>query len=384
MVADVQNFSDYSQSEEVRIVEAIWAELTAHDIWSRSDSNNIHFNGTGDGLLVAVLGDAIEHECIIDCARCLTKRGLESDPAFTLRVSLHFGRADQVKIEPPNDGRSKTRFEIIGKGANHCARLVRLATSEYVVVSEEFIVSWNAEGHLPPVIWPHPASAAQSVFVKGGYEAKFRFVSVSGGAPPRDLIPSTMVVPAVMAGRIWQELERIEQMIVAAFERSTAIDLSTRVSVFTKVRHRDRSEVLVSTRFRYHRNQIMCSPGTAEYSLMGIGVGIARAIRQKGPCFLSGLKDPASNLTEYQRRLEDEWDVTPDLISQWQRLPRTIIALPFGIAEFKDIEPEGCICIDLDSPLDYVAEDDLRGLSNALMEAANRTLAPLWRLRTLG
>lgn len=140
-------------------------------------------------------------------------------------------------------------------------------------------------------------------------------------------------------------------MIEAALARRAAIPLSTRVSVFTKVRRRDRKEVLASTRFRFHGSQEKCNPGVSEYELDGEGVGIARAIRLKQAIFISGLPDPKANLPAYKARLESEWGVPERLVSQWQRLPRTIVALPFGIAEFKDLEPEGCLCIDLDSPL---------------------------------
>ena len=375
VVGDVIDFSRMDEDTQRKIVENIWPFLANDELLQAKQETVL--NGTGDGALIAFprTGEDVSCEEVIKFAQRWIEHMRESDPPCGLRIGIHEGTFQRMKVQIAND----EQIMAIGTGANDCARISGLGGDGDIIVSEKFVESWaNQFADVVERFYPRDDEPWE-VYVKHGVSMRVRLYSPTGVANS----PGKLKALEAVKLRVEELLKEIESAFVGmlqAIDASYTQDtVSARISILAP--RPNSVNQLSPTDYRYHFRNESVHIGRTRYSIAEEGQGPAgRAFCSKELQFEIGLPEyiDGAGKTEYEERFKRNWSIKEDQVAKFQRKARSYICIPCGVArENVDV----VLCFDMEHPLQGLHEDTVRMIGDAIQRRFGVTVAALWQLR---
>jgi hypothetical protein len=379
IVGDIVDFSLMTGIDQGKVMENLWNFLSKHELLR--PEKNPAILGTLDGAVVAL--QQVDCEKILDFAVKWIEEMKNNQPSAGLKVGIHAGTFEVIDI-PGN--RVKL---VIGTGPNDCSRIVKIGDAGNILVSEEFVKTF--ERHVGDSIYhkfiPGKSKEPMEVFVKRGGSQSIRIYNYSNdltASAPRRLAILDLI------DRYLKEviLPEIENFFIVLLQKGDPSlkrhKIRPRISILAPDPH-NRS-ILASTNFRYSGLKTdpgLLSQGSTTYSLEGEGQGpCGRAFNSSPPTpkVVNNLPNYRQRSLEYIYELNNKWDIPVHIIRNFRRHARAFIAFPFLISE-EISERDGVICIDTKSPLESIPVSELVDLAEEVMVSYSDLIAALWRLR---
>lgn len=403
LICDIVAFSQMDQPKQADAICRLLGFLEKDELLKpRYDGE---MNGTGDGALLAWSQrgkKTVSHRQIIEFGEQLIAHMRGSSKKIDLRVGIHVGQFRTV--EPAN---RRLGIQLVGTGLNECARVSSLGDAGHIIISEAFVEHWRKAGDYPDHDFYPQGENPIVAFVKHDEPLGVRVLRRSDAHLPEKLRRLLCVDLLIR-----QTLEEIEQAlvfalldgegqigtdsfsVVSAKVNESAQQLSPRISIFSPARSGEGAQTLCPTEYRHHRDSHLRGKGSTQYAIHGENIEgpLARAFDEyevqvvhRLPLFVDA---EGANNDDYYSIMERHGIGKPK-VKKMSRKARSFLAFPFGFRYPRDVlnsphhrDPEGVVCLDMDSPLEQFEEAQLEMCLKKLSFFFNTTLSALWRLRT--
>ena len=378
------------------------------------------FNPIIDGALVAIPTDLLldsqnrkqRFDCVVEGCRQWIVATSEAADDLSLRVAIHWSK---VLVTKENYGP-----RIVGKGAAHCSRMVRLAPGKEIVVSEEFVEAWRSfnQNSLRRYFSSktlYPTSKEPLLFwQKPGLPSQVRFV-----VDPEQRTPSSAEIRAQLAVEnalsLMRELQFDLAFHLAALNAGNAVagssnDKANVEKANMEIDGQDEIDPSLFGRISIYRlnpfkqEELQCwlrlerdvqddeekdesqlpgsqndaarvlsleYPSSTSYSIRPAKGPVGFAFSEKKIQYHWNLPDwnSRSHKKRYREEME-KWNLTAVEISGFRHHARAYLAVPFsesdlswrsgGDADDGSFTPTGVLCIDWDDPLTTLSNDNDR------------------------
>lgn len=376
IMSDLVDFSTLDERSQKQAVKRLWTYLGNHALTAKGKAV---FNGTGDGVIVAVhqkpdAGDGIYRQ-VMDFACGWREHMLTGERSFQMRIAVHMGPFYQVQTGVHG-------LQMMGTALNRCARVVNMGDAGKITVSEPFYTQWFDNDHtIGPQFQPQSGEKPLSALVKHGEQLKFRFYwpDRKEGEP----LPPRVAFSYLVTNALKQELDNIEKFFNSSLleEPPPGLvkpeEIGARVSLWG-VWTEDGKTILRSTDYRHHPKKRGLARSEFTYSLDGEGEGpMGRAWHAHRPVVVLDLPSYELEQAAYEARLA-QYGLSTDKIQKFNHQSRAYFALPFGLASDAF---DGAICIDVEAPLTGLPESRANKIADDISLFFNLTISTLWRLR---
>lgn len=371
IISDIVNFSLQKGNKQKELIIKLWKFLENNQFL---DKPGKVLNGTGDGILIAfpnLQAPQVTHLDVVKFCKEWIKYMKTGTNKTDLRIGIHQGHFERIKLKDIKE------IQAIGTGPNNCARIASIGDAGDIVVSEEFVRSWNRlENGVLKKFSPSEEDSAHLLYVKHERPQSIRVLK-----RPRMKTPQKIGFIEVVREMIIGQLEQVEKTFCRSFkiiDNSLSQEkLSLRVSILAPVRI-DGGRFLCSTPFRYHYKNESTVKGKTKYKITGIPSG------PPGQCFfindtiiLRNLPDPESSYKSYCNKLL-KTNLTKKEVGDFSRKARSFICIPIGLTIH---EPIAVICVDSRDPLKNIFKKNIRDIAEVIKNQYNIVLSALWKLR---
>lgn len=380
ILGDVIGFSLLCRDDQLLIVENIWEFVDqAHFLKGAT----VFFNGTGDGILIGIANYDATFDKTITFAKGWIQHMLDdSEPACNLRVAIHRGDFTTQPVSACGQG----SLQMVGSACNEVARLVDYAGEGCVVVSEEAYKTWRLhEGEeFTAEVYPDPDEDPIRIYAKHNVPFDFRLYGALTENPSR--VKLFGLVEEYLYGHLG-EIEKTLIELVHEYDKTLGYEqLKPRVTIFSPHATANPTK-LACTPYRYQRESIKETKSNTTYSFRNengrtIEKPIGEAFVEYKSNFMGFSADPDSEEKAYLNEVAKYTGIAVSRIKKFGRKPRAIMAIPFGIYDKDDADPDGVVCIDLENNLESLSEQDIQSTMEYIATTFDEVLSYLWHIRT--
>lgn len=384
ILTDIIDFSLLALDQQQFVIKSLWNSLDT--CLTEVNKDICFFNGTGDGILVAIKQSS-NYSCLdiiklteswIICFhnKLDSQRDILKIPTSTgIRSAIHTGGVlflNQVIF-------TKTRTEMAGNTLNELSRIISLGDDGDIITSESFYsdtitISREYLEYFYPKNQPH------EIFVKHNTSLSIRLFT-------RKDKPCTPV-KIERVNYIDKEIYRILEILDNGFRAlpdmrnpESLPQLDLRSSIFVPKKNHLGIIELRPTRYRFISGRENVRHGFTYYEINQGVVGKAYATGTLQICknlplpITAGKPNP-----KYIEKLITNWNLSEESILNFSRKARSFIGIPFGV---NNIKPEYVICIDALQPMKSLTNKNLKIYQNWLIEDFSVSLSALLQCRIL-
>lgn len=384
VICDIVRFSEKSEEEQVACVQSL-SDITKNALNStRGDSlqfQDVYLNCIGDGFILAVAYGVLRkpQAAVLEFCGRIVSNVSKSKARYQVRLGVHVG---DYRVNVPAFGGN----HVIGRGPNHCSRIVAAGDAGHVVVSEEFVKNYIEDIGSPRKAIFSPGVSKDPIFIaaKHGKHAPVRLYVSSLTS---NEMPKRFLIVEELDNRIIANLHGLQKTIVEELSnRVSGNILRLRLSIFLPSRNRD---ILICSRYRVKQNRTE-SAGATQYKIsptdeaegaLGLAYVTGQSVKVKG------LPNPENDPAAYTRAWKKinvngrPLNISSDHIwtdeqkgrQKWNRCPQALIATPISTLDGDC----AVLCVDARHPLEEISDEDFNDTANLIKEKAGMLFAGL-------